>query len=45
MKYTFSSKVRYSEVDENGELSLGSLVNYFQDVSTFQSEHLGLGID
>lgn len=45
MKYEFSGKVRYSEIDEKGELSLNSLVNYFQDVSTFQSEELGVGIE
>ncbi|MDD3795489.1 MAG: thioesterase [Lachnospiraceae bacterium] len=44
-KYEFSGKVRYSEVDETGRLSLNALVNYFQDVSTFQSEHLGIGLD
>lgn len=45
MKYEFSGKIRYSEVDENARLTLNGLVNYFQDVSTFQSEHLGIGIE
>lgn len=42
--YTFGSRVRYSETDENGVLSLTGIMNYFQDCSTFQSEDLGLGI-
>lgn len=45
MRYEFGGKVRYSEVDENGYLTLSSLVNYFQDTSTFQSEQLGLSIE
>lgn len=45
MKYEFGGKVRYSEIDEQGRLSLNGLVNYFQDVSTFQSEYLGIGIE
>lgn len=43
--YTFESHVRYSECDENARLSLEALLNYLQDCSTFQSEHLGVGID
>lgn len=43
--YTFDSRVRYSEVGENGLLSLQSLLDYFQDCSTFQSEDIGLGLD
>lgn len=42
--YTFNSKIRYSESDSEGKLSLCSLLNYFQDCSTFQSEELGVGI-
>ena len=41
--YTFQSKIRYSESDSEGKLSLSSLLNYFQDCSTFQSEELGVG--
>lgn len=44
MSYEFGGRVRYSEIDETGKLSLGGLVNYFQDVSTFQSEELGVGV-
>ena len=42
--YSFEGRVRYSECDDAGRLSLVSLINYFQDCSTFQSESLGLGI-
>ncbi len=43
--YTFDSRVRYSETDERGFLSIAGIVDYFQDVSTFQSEDLGVGIE
>ncbi len=42
--YTFESRIRYSEVDSEGTLSMAALINYFQDASTFQSEDLGLGV-
>lgn len=42
--YTFDSRVRYSETDLNGRLTLTGIVNYLQDCSTFQSEDLGVGI-
>lgn len=42
--YQFDSRVRYSETDERGKLSLTGIINYLQDCSTFQSEDLGLGI-
>lgn len=42
--YTFDSRVRYSETDEKGLLSIAGIVDYFQDTSTFQSEDLGLGV-
>ena len=41
--YTFDGRVRYSEVGEDGCMSLESLLNYFQDCSTFHSEDIGLG--
>lgn len=44
MKYEFSGRVRYSETDENGRLSVPALINYFQDCSTFQSDEVGEGI-
>ena len=43
--YTFDGRVRYSETDENGFLSIAGIVNYFQDASTFQSEDLGVGVE
>ena len=43
--YTFDSRIRYSECDSKGQLSLEGLINYFQDASTFHSEDLGLGIE
>lgn len=42
--YTFGSRVRYSETDEYGKLTLTGIMNYLQDCSTFQSEDNGLGI-
>ena len=44
MPYTFRSKVRYSECDREGRLTPFSVINYFQDCSTFQSEDLGVGV-
>ena len=41
--YEFEGRIRYSECDDTGRLSIFSLVNYFQDCSTFQSEELGHG--
>lgn len=43
--YTFTSRVRYSELDEKRKLSIPAIMNYFQDASTFQSESLGVGMD
>ena len=43
--YKFESRVRYSEVSCDGVLTLEALLNYFQDVSTFQSEDLGVGLE
>lgn len=42
--YAFDSRIRYSETDSEGKLTLDALLNYFQDCSTFQSEDLGIGI-
>lgn len=44
MPYQFQSRIRYSEIGENGKLSVPGLINYYQDCSTFQSEELGNGI-
>ena len=43
--YSYQSRIRYSELDERGHLRLESLLDYFQDCSTFQSEDMGLGVE
>lgn len=43
--YSFTNRVRYSEVDINKQLDLAGIINYFQDCTTFQSEDLHVGID
>lgn len=43
--YSFTSRVRFSEVDANLELTLHSIMNYFQDCSTFHSEAEHMSID
>ena len=45
MIYTFDSRVRFSEVDDNEYLRFDGFINYFQDCTTFQSEDLGIGIE
>lgn len=42
--YSFDSKIRYSEVDNKEYLTLGSIINYFQDCSTFQSDSINQGV-
>lgn len=42
--YMFQSRIRYSEVGVDGCLTLESLLDYFQDASTFHSEDIGLGV-
>ena len=39
--YSFKSKVRYSEIDDKGYITLGSILDYFQKEKTL-SEHLVL---
>ena len=43
--YTFESRIRYSETDSEGKLTMASLIDYFQDVTIFQSEDIGKGVD
>lgn len=45
MIYQFDSRIRYSEVNSRRELSLGGMINYFQDCSLFHSEAVGLGLE
>ena len=42
--YRFDSRVRYSETDERGCLSITGIMNYLQDCSTFHSEDVGGGL-
>lgn len=43
--YTFESRVRYSEIGEDKKMTLNSLLNYFQDCTTFHSKALGRGME
>lgn len=43
--YLWDGRVRFSEVGEDRRLTLDSIVDYFQDCSTFQSEELGNGME
>ena len=45
MSYCFSGRVRYSEIGENGCLTLPGILNYFQDCSTFHSEAVRQGME
>ena len=43
--YSFESRVRYSETDEKGRLTVLGLINYMQDCSIFHSAAVGVGVD
>lgn len=43
--YSFDSRVRYSEVGEDGALTLPALIDYLQDCSSFHAESLGVGVE
>ncbi|MBR5338296.1 MAG: acyl-[Lachnospiraceae bacterium] len=43
--YTMEGRVRFSETGANGKLSVGGLIDYFQDCSTLHSQDVGLGPD
>lgn len=43
--YQFKSRVRFSEVDSHLHMTLPSVINYFQDCSTFHSDSIGQGIE
>lgn len=43
--YTADGRVRYSEVGTDRKLTMESLLDYYQDVATFQTEDLGIGIE
>ena len=42
--YSFESRIRYSEVDKEGKITLNAILDYFQDSSSFHSEEIGVGI-
>ena len=42
--YTFESRIRYSECDGQGRLTLPGLINYLQDCTTFHSEDIERGV-
>ena len=41
MRYSFKSRIRYSEVGADNRLTMLSLLDYFQDASIFNSEAVG----
>ncbi len=43
--YQFQSRIRYSELNKDKLLGVDSLLDYFQDCSTFQSEEIGRGME
>ena len=43
MSYSFKGRVRYSEIGEDGCLTLPGIQNYYQDCCTFQSEEYRAG--
>ena len=43
--YLFKSQVRFSETDHKGKLKIASLMDYFQDCSTFHSNSVDLGVE
>ena len=45
MSYSFESRVRFSEIGENGCLDLPGVLDYFQDCCTFESEKTGLAME
>ena len=44
MIYTYESRVRYSEIGEDANMTLFSLFNNFQDCCTFHGEEVGVGL-
>ena len=43
--YSFETRVRYSECNTENKAGLTTLLDYLQDCCTFQSEHLGIGLE
>ncbi len=42
--FQFTTKTRYSEVDQKGTLSIIALINYLQDTAAFHSDSVGHGL-
>ena len=42
--YSFTTRVRYSELAEDKKASIVSIINYFQDCCTFEAEDGGVGL-
>ena len=45
MPFSFQSRIRYSEVNQNRKLTLPGVVDYFQDCAIAHAESIGGGID
>lgn len=43
--YSYNERIGFSRVGEDDCLTLGGLMDYFQDSSNFQSEDLGVGVE
>ena len=43
--YSFTERIRYSELDENRNLSLISIINFMQDCCIYEADDGGVGID
>ena len=43
--YEFTERIRYTEMDENRNVSLTSIVNFMQDCCIYEAEDGGVGID
>lgn len=43
VKYSYDARVGYSEISENGTMTLGAIVDRLQDCSNFHSEEVGAG--
>lgn len=43
--YEYTTRIRYSEIDKNGTLSIAALLDLFQNSSNFHSEEVGQGFE
>lgn len=42
--YEWTTRIRYSEIDSTGKLTIPAMVNLFQDCVNFESEEIGMGM-